>query len=99
VELVRLPPVVVTMIFPVVAPVGTVTVICVSEFTVNVAEISLNATFVVCRKPVPVILTEVPTGPLDGVKVFNVGVILYVAFVATVVDPVVTVTGPVNAPA
>ena len=96
--LVALPPFVVTAIFPVVAPVGTVAVTCVSEITVNVAEILLKVTLLVCIRPVPVIVTKVPTGPLDGLKLFKVGVILYVDEVDKVVDPVVTVTLPVSAP-
>ena len=71
--LVTLPPLVVTMIFPVVAPVGTVAVTWVSEFTVKLADVPLNVTFVVCVSPVPVIVTGVPTGPLGGLKVVNVG--------------------------
>ena len=66
----------VTAIFPVLAPAGTAAVTCESESTVNVAAILSIVTFVVCSRPVPVIVTEVPTGPLDGAKVFRVGVIL-----------------------
>src|SRR5262249_13908548 len=73
-----IPPGVVTEIFPVVAPVGTVVVICVSELTVNVAALVPNFTAVACCNPVPVITTEVPTGPLVGVKVVIVGTILNV---------------------
>ena len=46
-ELVAVPPGVVTTILPVFAPVGTVAVICVSEFTVKmVAFTAPNVTFV-----------------------------------------------------
>jgi hypothetical protein len=41
-----MPPLVVTAILPVVAVAGTVAVICVSEFTVKVAETWLKVTFV-----------------------------------------------------
>ena len=75
-ELVALPPLVVTAILPVVAPVGTVAVIFESEFTVNEADTLLNVTFVACVRPVPLIVTEVPTEPLGGVKVLSVGVTL-----------------------
>jgi hypothetical protein len=45
-ELVAVPPGVVTAILPVLAPVGTVTVICESEFTVNVVALTPpNVTF------------------------------------------------------
>jgi hypothetical protein len=76
------PPGVVTEIFPVVAPVGTVAVICVAEFTVNdVALVVLNFTTLVVKlaplivplKFVPVILTDVPTGPKVGVNELIVG--------------------------
>ena len=63
------PPGVVTEIFPVIAPVGTVAVTLLSEFTVNVvAAIPPNFTAVACNSPVPLIVTTVPTGPLAGVK-------------------------------
>jgi len=44
--LLALPPFVVTVIFPVTAPVGTVAVICVSETTLKVADCPANVTFV-----------------------------------------------------
>jgi hypothetical protein len=60
----------VTEMGPVVAPLGTVAVICVVESTVNdVAAVPLNATPVAgleSWKPSPVIVTDVPTGPLKG---------------------------------
>lgn len=98
-ELLADPPFVVTVIFPVVAPVGTVAVICVSEFTVNVAAVPLNFTAVICVNPVPVIVTAVPTGPLGGVKLITFGRTLKVLSEVSVVEPLVTVTGPVRAPA
>jgi hypothetical protein len=54
--------------------VGTVAVTFVSEFTVNVAEIPLNFTPVALLKLVPLIVTEVPTGPLVGLKLVMAGV-------------------------
>ena len=48
---------VITWIAPVVAPVGTVAVICVSEFTVNVAAIPAKVTAVAPVKPLPVMVT------------------------------------------
>src|SRR5204863_477411 len=69
VELVAVPPAVVTLIVPVVAPFGTDVVICVSEFTVNeLAEVPLNFTAVAPVKPEPEMATLVPTGPLAGLK-------------------------------
>jgi len=72
--LVPVPAEVVTLTGPVVAPVGTVAVICVAELTVNdVAAVPLNDTPVAPVNPVPVIVTDVPTGPLVGEKLVTVG--------------------------
>jgi hypothetical protein len=71
--LVPVPAGVVTEIGPVVAPVGTVAEICVALLTVNVALVPLNFTDVAPVKPVPVIVTDVPTAPLVGVKLVMVG--------------------------
>ena len=72
--LVPVPPPFVTAIGPVVAPVGTLAVICVSELTLKVvAFVPLKATLVAPVKLVPVIVTDVPTGPLVGVKELTVG--------------------------
>src|SRR4051812_20866350 len=69
VALVAVPPGVVTATGPVVVPDGTVAVICVSELTVGeLTAVPLNFTPVVPVKPVPVIVTDVPTGPVVGVK-------------------------------
>ena len=83
---------------PVVAPVGTVAVTSVSETTVKLADVPLNVTLVVCISPVPVMVTSVPTGPLDGENEVIVGVTLKVFELVSVVEPVVTVTDPVSAP-
>jgi hypothetical protein len=73
VELVAVPPAVVTLIAPVPAPEGTVAVICVAEFTVNVAVVPANRTAVAPVKFVPVITTDVAGGPLAGVNEVIVG--------------------------
>jgi hypothetical protein len=76
VKLLRLLPVkppVVTRIGPLVAPVGTVAVIWVGELTMKEAAVWLNLTAVAPVKLVPVITTDVPTGPLAGVKELIVG--------------------------
>jgi hypothetical protein len=58
-----------TAIRPVVALFGTVAVIWVPAwFTVNVAFTPLNETWFAFSKLVPVIVTDVPTGPLVGVN-------------------------------
>ncbi len=74
-EVIAVPPWVTTPIGPVLAPVGTVAVICVSEFTVNCAGVlSPKPTPEVCVKPVPVIDTCVPTDPLGGLNPRTCGV-------------------------
>ena len=73
-EEVAVPTGVVTEIAPEMAAAGTVAVICVALFTVNVvAEMPLNLTAVAPVKFVPVIVTPVPTGPLVGAKLVIVG--------------------------
>ena len=67
--LVAVPPGVVTLSGPVVAPAGTVALTCVSEVTVNVvAPVPLKLTPLAPVKPVPVSVTLVPIGPLAGVN-------------------------------
>jgi len=58
---------------PVVAPPGTVAVIWVLLLTVKVAATPLKRTSVVPVKFVPVMVTEVPTGPDVGEKLVMVG--------------------------
>ena len=74
-ELVPVPEEVVTWIAPVVAPVGTVAVICASVFTVKLAAVPAKFTAVAPVKPLPVMVTVVPTGPFIGVKEVIEGVI------------------------
>ena len=71
--LVAVPPGVVMATVPLVAPVGTVAVIWVAELTVKVVALTpLNRTAVAPVRLVPVITTEVPTGPDEGVKLLIV---------------------------
>ena len=72
-EEVAVPCAVVTEILPVVALVGTAAVIWVELLTVNAAESELTATAVTPEKLLPVMVTEVPTGPDAGVKLAIVG--------------------------
>ncbi len=88
VALVTLPPFVVTLIFPVVAPVGTVAVTSISETAVKLADFPLNVTFVACIRPVPLMVTSVPTGPLDGENELIVGVTRNELLLVSVVEPV-----------
>src|SRR6266480_4799678 len=72
--LVAVPPGVVTLIDPVVAPAGTVACIAVVEVTVKLVALTpLNVTDVAPMNFVPVIVTVLPTGPLGGVKPVIVG--------------------------
>ena len=61
------------LIGPVVAPLGTVAVICVSEFTAKEAAAPLNATAVAPVKCEPLIVTPAPTGPLAGLNELIIG--------------------------
>jgi hypothetical protein len=103
VALVAVPPGVVTVILPVVAPAGTVVTIWFAVFDVIVAVVPLNFTEVAPVRFVPVMITEVPTGPELGVNEVMVGTeaVPTVKFVALSAVPlaVVTLMGPVVAPA
>src|SRR5580704_14196188 len=101
--LLAMPPTVTTT-FPVVAPAGTGTTRLVAVQLVGVAAVPLNVTVLVPLLPpkfVPVIVTDVPTGPLDGARLVTVGgapVTVYgTPLLAT--PPTVTTTLPVVAPA
>src|SRR5207248_2551462 len=100
-ELVAVPPGVVTLSVPEVAPAGTVAWIAVAEVTVKLALVPLNATALAPVKPVPLIVTLVPTGPLVGEKLAIVGALTTVNEPALVAVPpgVVTLSGPEVAPA
>jgi hypothetical protein len=99
--LVAVPPGVVTLIGPVVAPAGTVAWIAVAEFVAKPALTPLKVTAVTPVKFVPLIATIVPTGPLVGVKPVIVGGLTTVKLPALVAVPpgVVTLIAPVVAPA
>src|SRR5207247_2499415 len=99
--LLAVPAEVVTLIGPVVEPVGTVAVIVVAEATVKLALAPLNSTALAPVKLVPLIVTLVPTGPLAGVKLVTVGGLMTVKLLALLAVPsgVVTPIGPLVAPA
>src|SRR3989454_12211675 len=99
--LVAVPAGVVTVSGPLLAPAGTVAWIAVSEITVKLAVTPLNATVVVPVKLVPLIVTLVPTGPLVGEKLAIVGgsTTVNAPELCAVPPAVVTLTGPVVAPA
>ena len=98
--LVAVPPGVVTLIGPVVAPLGTIARTWVSESTVKKADVPLKATAVVPMKWLPLMVTVVPTGPLLGLKKLIVGGGITVKLLALVAVPAVVLTliGPVVAP-
>src|SRR5439155_16121785 len=80
--LVAVPPGVVTLSGPLVAPLGTVAAIEVEEFTVKLLLVPLNVTAVAPVKAVPLIVTLLPTGPLAGVKLVIVGAFTTVTLTA-----------------
>ena len=99
--LVAVPPGVVTLTRPVVAPEGTVAVILIDEFTAKLAATPLNVTNVAPLRLVPLITTEVPTGPEVGENELIVGCALLtwkLALLVAVPPGVVTVMRPVVAP-
>ena len=100
--LVAVPPPVVTVMGPDVAPAGTVALICVSELTVKLAEVPLNVTALAPVKAVPLIATDIPTGPLAGENELIEGAAGAVTskFAELVAVPLTVVTeiGPVVAP-
>lgn len=102
-ELLMVTPFVVIETLPVVAPLGTVTVMLVVVEEISVALTPLNLTALlaaVVLKCVPVIITVAPGAPLDGVKPVNVGVGNTVKLVAVVIATPLTIIeiGPVTAP-
>src|SRR5271166_3318565 len=92
----------VTTTFPVVAPLGTDTVILVPLHAVGVPAVPLNVTVLVpCVAPkfVPVIITGVPTAPDIWLKLVMLGGTVTVKFAPLLVTPpTVTTTLPVVAP-
>lgn len=95
-----MPPGVVTEMGELFAALGTVVIICVpDEFTLKTALLPPNATLDTAVKLLPLIVTEVPTGPLAGLKLLIVGACNTVKLVPLVATPpaVVTDIGPVVA--
>lgn len=100
VALVALPPAVVTATAPVVAPPGTVAVICVGLTTLKDAGVPLNVTELAPSKAEPVRVTEVPTGPEAGriPEMVGAGMRVKLAGLAALPPGVVTEMVPVVAP-
>lgn len=105
--LVAVPEGVVTEMAPVVAPVGTVVLIWLSETTVNVAGVALNLTAVAPVKAVPVMVTAIPGdpdvgeneviagAPLDALTVNDCGLVPVPTAFVTAIGPVVAPAGTV----
>ena len=98
--LVAVPAGVVTAIFPLVAPAGTVAVILVAVTTLKLAGVPLKVTEVVPVKFAPLMVTLAPITPVDGEKLVMRGAtVKLVALVAvplgaaTLIAPVVAVAG------
>src|SRR4051812_14068931 len=93
----------VTTTLPVVAPVGTGTTTLVADQLVGVAVVPLKVTVLVpfvAPKPVPAIVTAVPTTPLVGDRLVIVGGTTTVNGTPALASvPTVTTTWPVVAPA
>ena len=68
-----MPPGVVTEIVPVLAPFGTVVMITVSELELMMALLPANITLVAPVKFDPLIVTDVPAVPCNGLKSLIVG--------------------------
>src|SRR3954452_16213032 len=100
-RLAPVPPGVVTATGPVVAALGTTASISMSDTSLNVAAWPPKVTEDAPVKPVPVMVTDVPTGPLSGRNAATTGVGGAVTVKSTRLVPVppgvVTATGPVVA--
>lgn len=96
--LVALPPALVTTIFAVEAPAGTVTSSAVSSSDEGVALAAPNETEVTPYSPVPITWTGLPGTPLAGEKDAITGRTLNDAVLVAEPRAVVTVTGPVIVP-
>lgn len=92
------PDVFVTLILPVVAPAGTGAVTCVDETSVVGAVAPLNRTTLLALKPIPLIFTTLPVGPLDGENAVMLSVTVKFEPLVTVPWGVTTWTLPVLAP-
>jgi hypothetical protein len=97
-ELFTVPPGVVTLINPVVAFAGTVASIWVDELKVMVALTPLNVTVDAPVNVVPVIVTDEPITPLDGLKLLMPGDTVKFVALVPVPEGVVKVIVPVVAP-
>jgi hypothetical protein len=97
---VKLPLGVVTMMGPVVAPLGTVALIWVVAVIVALAEVLLNLTVIGLKKFSPSMVTVVAAAPAVGVKSVMMGRLPALKLLVLTADPalVVTVRGTLAAP-
>jgi hypothetical protein len=94
------PPFVFTLIIPELVPEATVARICVPDTTVTeLANVPWNLTTLSGEKPVPLMVTTLPTGPLAGLKLVIVGLTLNCFLLIAVPPLVVTEMLSVIAPA
>lgn len=99
-KLVALPPEVLTANFPLLAPLGTVTVSSVSEITEKLLVFRPpKVTAVVWVRLAPMIVTAVPTGPSVGAKLVICGMTSNFVGLCRIRLGVVTVTYPLVASA
>lgn len=98
VALAALPPGVVTLIAPVLAPNGTLVEMVESDVTLKLAAVPAKLTAVAPVKLVPVIFTLKPIGPETGVKLVIAGDTVKTMALVAVPEGVVTLTYPVVAP-
>jgi len=100
VVLVAMPLGVTTAIGPLVAPAGTVVVICVELTTLKAASASPKVTALAPKRPLPVSVTIVPARPEAGARcvMLGAGMTLKLAALVAVPPGVVTATGPLVAP-
>src|ERR1700721_2345000 len=95
--LVALPPGVVRTTFPVLAPVGTMKVTCLSEDTGKTPIFTPPRVIVAAwSRPAPASVTASPTLPLGGVTLVMWGVTLNICLDSRVPDGVVKLTIPVS---
>lgn len=95
--LIAVPAGVVTPIFPVVAPAGTIAVILFDAFTVKVDDVPFHVTAVAPVKLDPLIVTLAPTTPLPGEKPVIRGATVNVPGLVAVPAAFATLTVPVMA--
>ena len=100
--LTAVPPGVVTVIGPLLAPAGTTALMLVADCTVKVAALPLKATAVAPVNPEPLMVTRVPAGPLLGENelIAGAGAVVTLKLLVLRVAPygVATEIGPLPAP-